>query len=286
MVSDRCWCSESEVLRFVKNKKTEIPAPTKRCKSNQDVVIGAKPVKKAAPAKLSDEVSVEPQPLKHVDSLTLLAKKKLRKPEEECEANVSTKATASDTSSLDLRSWFSHAEHPTASSECNSKLRGLFSTDSVASRPSSTVSFDPRVLFGGAEGASKKSSGTRTTTDVPSLIEASAQTSWSEAKTSLSELHHVVTQLREAGALLQKTVEMVAHGGPKSERPVAPTAKLSFTDLPALRVAAIEAADAQELLTSLGRVGSVSGYVKLLEVIADDYVRLTKLVGRHNHSLV
>lgn len=226
---------------------------------------------------------------------------------------MSTKATASDTSSLDLRSWFSHAEHPTTSSERNSKLRGLFS-DSVASRRSSTVSFDPRVLF---EDASKKSSGTRTTTDVPSLIEASAQTSWSEAKTPLSgsfsplpsrsslrlvaELHQVVTQLREAGALLQKTVEMVAHGGPKSERPATPAAKLSFTDLPgewsvlpshpliplaALRVAAVEAADAQELLASLGSVGSVSAYVKLLEVIADDYVRLTKLVGRQHHSLV
>ncbi|KAI6211504.1 hypothetical protein M3Y96_00441500 [Aphelenchoides besseyi] len=68
-------------------------------------------------------------------------------------------------------------------------------------------------------------------------------------------------------------------GGPPADQQIATFCRMELKDDKmlmeyALRLAAAESADGREFIGKLGANGSLSSYVNLLELIADDYVRL------------
>ncbi|KAI6223335.1 hypothetical protein M3Y95_00879200 [Aphelenchoides besseyi] len=200
-------------------------------------------------------------------SVKWFANKLERKVEKEAAAKESQESTS--TSDLHLRTFFSDG-----SSSKMSGLNGLFSSDSTVSQPNKTVSLHPSALFSNGNSDS--------TPTVPSSMDVSAQTSWilvdgkstSDLHLLLKQLSMVTEQLEAVASLLAKpTVDK------KSERSVNVEKSDQLTDISVLRLAAAESADGREFIGKLGANGSLSSYVKLLELIADDYVRLQQTLS-------
>ncbi|KAI6180769.1 hypothetical protein M3Y98_00756700 [Aphelenchoides besseyi] len=170
------------------------------------------------------------------------------------------------TSDLHLRTVFSSGSNDSSKM---SGLNGLFSSDSTVSQPNKTVSLHPSALFSNGNSDS--------TLAVPSSMDVSAQTSWiSIDGKSTSDLGHLLKQLSVVTEQLETVVSLLANQAvdKKSEHSVSAEESDQLTVICALRLAAAESADGRELIGKLRANGSLSSYVKLLELIADDYVRL------------